>query len=61
MIKLHFGLRFHFLRLLDKSSPASKVTGTASTEISAAAPVVMLLFFVFVVSCIILAHSLNRS
>jgi hypothetical protein len=43
MIKLHFCLRFHFLRLLDKSSPASKVTGTASTEINAVAPAVRFL------------------
>lgn len=38
-----FLIRFHFLRLFDKRSPASKVTGTASTDISAVAPVVMLL------------------
>ena len=37
-------LIYYFLRLLDKSRPASNVTGTASTDISAVAPAVILLF-----------------
>lgn len=36
-------MAYFFLRL-DKSSPASSITGTASTDISAVAPAVILLF-----------------